>query len=122
MPLGQHATHLKMRKSYSGSTLVVTLSVLLLLIGFMGIGVFVGVQAYLQSELQKAADTSVMVGASEMFVSTGSSKPTLNAGAATSAATQTFQAILANSPALRGFNASISTGPIVNAADASVAR
>lgn len=108
------------RKRYSGSTLVVSLCVLFLLIGFMGIGVFVGVQAYLQAELQKAADASVMVGASEMYASTGSNLPILDAAAGTTATNQTFQAVLKSSPALQGFNAAISAGPTVDQDERSI--
>lgn len=108
------------KKAYRGSTLIVTLSVMLILIAFLGVGVFVGVQAYLQGELQKAANAAVMVGAAEMFQSTGGALPTRDTGRGESAARQTFDAIVQNSTSLRGFNARITGGPTVNAGDNSV--
>lgn len=74
------------------------------LIGFMGIAIYVGAQAYLQGELQKAASTAVLAGAASYY----EGKPlAAQSGTAISTATQTFNTIVNNSGALRGFNARI---------------
>ncbi|MEB3285946.1 MAG: hypothetical protein VKJ04_00430 [Vampirovibrionales bacterium] len=111
--------HFSKRKAYPGSTLIVTFMVLSLLIGFLGIAAFIGIQSYVQGELQKAANASVLVGAAAMYQSTGSNLPSANQARAIQATMDTANAIVSSS-SFQNFNIRVVSGPIIDPADNSV--
>lgn len=90
-----------------GSTLALTAVVLAMLLGFMGVAIYLGLQAYVQNELQKAATTATLAGAANYYqgFDTGGN-PVPDAGLASSTANAVFTTIVANSPALQFLGAS----------------
>jgi len=97
-----------------GSILIMTVILISMIIGFMGVTLYLGIQSYAQSELQKAATSAAMVGASSMYTSTGTAAPTKNVNTALAAANTTFTAIRNSSPALQAFYQSHSITPGAN--------
>lgn len=97
-----------------GSILIMTVILITILIGFMGISIYLGIQSYAQSELQKAATSAAMVGAASMYSSTGTAAPAKDVNAAITAANTTFNAIRNSSPALSAFYQTHSVVPGVN--------
>lgn len=78
-----------------------------LLIGFMGIAIFTGLQGYLESDLQRASMNAALAGAAAYYSGTDSTgKPIPDPAQAGSIARSTFQNIVDNS-SLKGFQATI---------------
>jgi hypothetical protein len=78
-----------------------------MLIGFMGIAIFTGIQAYMESDLQRASMNAALAGAAAYYSGTdGTGRPTPDVGQAESIATSTFNTIIGNS-SLNGFGAAI---------------
>lgn len=96
-------------RAQRGSILILTVILITVIIGFLGIAVYLGLQSYAQSELQKATTSAAMVGAASMYTSTGSAPPQKNLTNATTAANATFNAIRNSSPIL-----SSSQGPSIS--------
>ncbi len=99
-----------------GANLALFCGVALLLIGFMGICIYTGLQAFVEGDLQRVTMNAAMAGASRFYSETGNfGKPMPSPGNATAYAQQTFNQIIQGS-SLKGFDAKI-TG--VSATDAS---
>ncbi|MBY0450968.1 MAG: hypothetical protein K2X01_10125 [Cyanobacteria bacterium] len=98
-----------MRKACSGSVLLITLVVFVVLLGFLGIAVYSGLNAFLQAELQRAASAAVMAGASSLYDDTNatSNAPQRNTSQALTATQETFDNIVAHSRPLTGYLAAL---------------
>lgn len=95
------------RKRHKGSNLAMLCAVGLLILGFMGVCIYTGLQAFLEADLQRTAMNSAMAGASRYYSGVGvSGKPTANAGNATGYARSTFEGIASNG-SLGGFGATL---------------
>lgn len=95
------------RARCKGANLALLCGVAVLLIGFMGICIYTGLQAFVEADLQRTTMNAAMAGASRYYSGTGTSgKPTPNAGEATSYARSTFEGMV-GSASLSGFDASI---------------
>ena len=104
----------RVRTRHRGANLAILCCVAAMIVAFMGISIYTGLQAYLQNEIQKAATTSAMSGAAVYYSSPGpQGKPAPNQGAAIAAATSTFNSITQNSRALKGFGIALN-GPITS--------
>ena len=96
------------RSRHHGANLLILAGVATMLIGFMGVSIYLGLQAYITSELQKAASTAAMVGASNYYSNqSATGKPVQNAVRAEGLARDTFRDIVESSKALKGFGAVI---------------
>lgn len=105
------------RKRHKGANLAILCGVALLMLGFMGICIYTGLQAFMEGDLQRTAMNSAMAGASRLYSGVGASgKPTLNAGNATGYARSTFEGIVGNG-SLGGFGATIVNVTANNAND-----
>ena len=93
----------KLRKAYKGANLALIAVSLVALIGVMGVGIYTGLQAYLRNEIQKAASTAAMAGASQYYIGGpgGAAQPVV----VTTEAQNVFNNIYSNTPALRSFDA-----------------
>lgn len=100
------APHPALRRHSRGSNLIILAVVAAMLIGFMGIAMYTGLQALVQGELQKAADTGAMAGAAALYTGGTTGKPTPNAGFATQVANATFTGMINSSGALKALGAS----------------
>lgn len=86
-----------------GANLALLLAVGIMILGFMGISIYTGFQAYLQGELQKAVSTAAQVGASSYYSGTGPyGKPAPNPTNAITVAKQAFNTSISNSSAAMG--------------------
>lgn len=90
------------RKAVPGANLAVFGGVAFLLIALLGISIYVGLQAFVQSEIQKAAGTAAMAGAAAYYSGNPGGRPAPNAARAMDIARDTFNAIVSNSSALKG--------------------
>jgi hypothetical protein len=97
----------KFRKASPGSNLVIFCGMVILLLGMLGISIYVGMQAFVQSEIQKAAGTAAMAGAAAYYSGNPGGRPTPDVTRAKNIARNTFNAIVANSGALKGLGVSI---------------
>lgn len=88
------------KKSFSGSSLIFTVAFIVVLLGFLGLAVYTGLNAYVQNELQNAASSSALVAASSMYDGSTDGVPVRSENFSTIAAQKTFQRILDNSPVL----------------------
>jgi hypothetical protein len=101
---------------------------IVVLLGFLGMAIYTGLNAYVQSELQSAASTASMVGASAYYDGPITGTPetfpaTDNPDRARQAATQVFNMIVSNSPVLRNMRAQLepgANGVVTNNGDDSV--
>lgn len=96
-----------------GSSLIFMVAFLVVLLGFLGMAIYTGLNAYVQNELQSAVNTSSMVGASAFYdgdvPNAGlNPRPKKDQNRATQAATATFNRIIAASDMLTNLNAQIS--------------
>jgi hypothetical protein len=93
------------RKRHSGSNLMMLCAVGLLIVGFLGISIYTGLQGFVESDLQRVSMNAALVGASAYYTSPSGSAtaPVANAANATSVATTAFNQLVANS-SLNGFN------------------
>ncbi len=105
-----------LRRRAKGANLALFCGVALLLIGFMGICIYTGLQAFVEGDLQRVTMNSALAGASRYYSQVGTyGKPMPSPGDATAYAQETFNQIIANS-SLKGFEAKV-TG--VSTSDAS---
>lgn len=112
-PLCNGATSI--RKAASGVVLASIAAFGAVLIGFMGVGIYVGLNAYIQSELHNATSAAVIAGASALYDEVGAGgAPVYNTGRGVIATQQVFNKIISRNPALQAFGAGISEGPTVN--------
>ncbi len=97
---------------------MITLVVFVVLIGFLGVAVYSGLNAFLQAELQRVTSAAVMLGASSLYDDThaASNAPQVNTAQALSATTQTFINIVGQSRPLTGYSATADT-PVYDPAD-----
>lgn len=117
-------------KPQRGSVLIFTVAFIVVLLGFLGMAVYTGMNAYVQNELQNAASTSAMVGASSYYdgdfgtisINNLGTFPNQDGTRAAAAATTTFNRIVANSPVLQRMGAQLDPagGVTNNNADDSV--
>ncbi len=95
------------RGCHFGGNLMMLCAVAVLIIGFMGVCIYTGLQAFIEGDLQRSSMNAAMAGASRYYSGVGTGgKPMPNAGAANAYATSTFNQIVANS-ALNGFGATL---------------
>jgi hypothetical protein len=95
-------------KKEKGSILVFTVAFIVVLLGFLGMAIYTGMNAYVQNELQNATSTAAMVGAAAMYdtnygtISNNNpgSFPSKNTANAETAARAVFGKIVAQSPIL----------------------
>ncbi|MBY0402621.1 MAG: Tad domain-containing protein, partial [Cyanobacteria bacterium] len=110
---GKSSLHLS--PSRSGSSLVFTIAFIVVLLGFLGLAIYTGLNSFTQSELQNAASTSALVGASSMYDGTVTDPnnlvPIKDAGRAKAAAQAVFDRIKSNSPILNRFTATLDPDP-----------
>ena len=92
-------------QSSIGSNLMLLCAVAVLIGGFLGISIYTGLQAFLESDLQRASMNAAMVGASAYYKSPSGSAtaPTPDSAGATAKATTTFNQLASNS-SLNGFS------------------
>lgn len=96
------------RKKYPGANLAVLAGVSVMIVALMGVSLYLGLQAYVQNEIQKATTTAAMVGASVYYGGgDATGRPIPNAAQAKQVAQDTFSNIIAQSRALTGFNAKL---------------
>lgn len=94
-----------LRRKHRGANLAILCAMAVMIIGFMGISIYTGLQAFIEGDLQRASMNAAMAGAAAYYGKTdGSGKPTPDSGGAQGIATSTFNAIASNS-SLGGFNA-----------------
>lgn len=80
----------------------------MLIIGFLGISIYSGLQSYVESDLQRTSMNAAMTGAAAYYSGVGpNGKPVPNVALAQSVARATFANIMNNS-SLKGFNATLS--------------
>jgi len=98
------------RRSNPGANLMLLCAVALMIVGFLGISIYSGLQNFMESDLQRISMNAAMVGASRYYKSaTGSATaPTPDSGGAISAATQTFNTLTSNS-SINGFSPSLTS-------------
>jgi hypothetical protein len=94
------------RRSHSGSNLMLLCAVGTMIVGFMGISIYSGLQTFMESDLQRLSMNAALVGASRYYKSDAATAPAPDSGGAITAATQTFNTLVANS-SLKGFNPSL---------------
>jgi hypothetical protein len=95
------------RKSQPGANLAILCMLGVLILGFVGICMYGGMQAYVEGDLQKAAMNSAMAGAAAYYSKVDASgSPTPNADMAKNVATNAFNATV-KSTSLNGFNVTL---------------
>ncbi|MBY0450966.1 MAG: hypothetical protein K2X01_10115 [Cyanobacteria bacterium] len=97
-------------KYSQGSALAITVVVFAVLLGFLGVSVYTGLNSFLQNELQKTTSSVAMAGASAMYddlTSNVNPAPVRNDTAAVTATTNLFSYIVGNSPPLTAYGAAI---------------
>lgn len=95
------------RKRSRGANLAILAAVGAMLVGFMGISLYTGVQAFLQNDLQRVTTGAAMAGAAAYYSAVGpGGKPTPNPAGARTIATNAFNTAVSNG-SLNGFNAQI---------------
>lgn len=102
MPILKHPVQ---RKRSAGSNLMMLCAVAVVIVGFMGISIYTGLQAFMESDLQRISMNAALVGAAAYYKSPSGSAtaPTPDTGGANAAATAAFNQLVANS-SLKGFN------------------
>jgi hypothetical protein len=107
LALGYQKPGCKKRRRSRGANLAMLCAMAVMIIGFMGIAIFTGIQAYLESDLQRASMNAALAGAAAYYSGKdGNGKPIPDSGQAMGIATSTFNAIVTNS-SLNGFGAAI---------------
>lgn len=98
----------KRHLSAPGVNLMLLCVVGALIVGFLGISIYSGLQAFLESDLQRISMNAAMVGASQYYRSPSGSAttPAPDSANAIATATQTFNALASNS-SLNGFSPTI---------------
>jgi hypothetical protein len=96
-----------LKKRCKGGSLVLFCGLGTMIIGFMGICIYTGLQTFIEGDLQRISMNAALAGASRYYSGVGAyGKPQPNAGNATAYATSTFQGLI-NRSSLRGFGASV---------------
>ncbi len=105
-----------------GSALAIIVVLMAALLGFLGVAIYTGLNAYLQNELQNAVSSSAGAGATAMYSEfDGNGRPVKSPGIAQTAAQSTFNDIVSANPSLGSFNARLVNGtPTVNAGNDTV--
>ncbi len=85
------------RRHQPGSNLMMLIAVAVVIVGFLGISVYTGLQAFVESDLQRICMNAAMAGASQYYSSSANQVPTPNVPGATATAKQTFDALIASS-------------------------
>ena len=103
----------KNRKCSSGANLAFFAVVSVAVIGLAAVGIYTGVQAYFQSEIQKTASTAAMAGAAAYYThqSAASGQPQADPAFAASEAQKVFNDVKNASPAMQSYNVSLSGAP-----------
>jgi hypothetical protein len=100
-----------------GANLALFCGVALLLIGFMGICIYTGLQAFVEGDLQRVTMNAAMAGASRFYSEVGDyGKPKPNPDNAKAYAEETFKQIIQGS-SLNGFEAEITAVSTSDASD-----
>ncbi len=121
-------------KKAKGSILVFTVAFIVVLLGFLGMAIYTGMNAYVQNELQNATSTAAMVGAAAMYDTNYGTISNNNPGTfpsrdvnnAETAARAVFAKIVAQSPILAAsrmngrLDMTGGTGVTVNSGDDSI--
>ncbi len=89
-----------------GATLLVLVAAIIVLVGFMGVGIYAGLQAFLHNELQKSASAAAMVAASAYYTLDENGQAVPQPTLAEQVARNTFQGATQVS-SLSGFSPSI---------------
>lgn len=93
----------KLRRKHLGANLAILCAMAIMIIAFMGISIYTGLQAFIEGDLQRASMNAAMAGAAAYYgTADGTGRPTPDAGGAQGLATSTFNAIVSNS-SLNGF-------------------
>ncbi|MBX2861706.1 MAG: hypothetical protein KTR14_10770 [Vampirovibrio sp.] len=92
--------------------MVISVIFMVVLLAFLGLAIYTGLNAYLQNELQKAASTAALAGASSYYDDVNAQgAPQKNAANALTAAQQTWNRMTVNNGALANFGATATSGP-----------
>ena len=95
------------RKRQPGANLALLCMMGVVIIGFVGVCMYGGMQAYVEGDLQKAAMGAAMAGASAYYGKTDAQgSPSPDSAGAISAATTAFNSAVSNS-SLKGFNVTL---------------
>src|SRR6478609_2958909 len=95
------------RRRQSGANLALLCLLGAVIVGFVGVCIYGGMQAYVEGDLQKAAMGAAMAGASAYYGKTDAQgSPTPDSAGAMSIATTAFNAAVSNS-SLKGFNVTL---------------
>ena len=89
-----------------GSNLMMLIAVAIVIVGFLGISIYTGLQTFVEGDLQRICMNAAMAGASHYYKSTGSSAPTPDIAGAKKTAEDAFSA-LNDSSSVGGFNTSL---------------
>jgi Flp pilus assembly protein TadG len=100
---------MRFRKSELGSNIAFFAVFAVLLMAMLGISIYVGLQGFVQSEIQKAATTAAMAGASAYYSGNPGGRPAPDAGKAIGVAKAVFGSLVANSGALKGLGVKLDT-------------
>ncbi len=100
------------KKSKKGSALSILVVLLTALLGFLGIAIYTGLNAYLQNELQNAVSSAAGAGAAAYFDSfdPATGEPLLSSALAKQSAQTTFDNVIAANPAMTSFGATLVGG------------
>jgi hypothetical protein len=95
----------KRHKSSPGANLMLLCAVAVVIVGFLGISIYTGLQTFLEGDLQRASMNAALVGAAAYYNSPSGSAtaPVPDAGGASALATTTFNTLVSSST-LNGFN------------------
>lgn len=97
----------KNRKKALGSNIALFALTAILLIAMLGISIYVGLQGFVQNEIQKAATTAALAGASAYYSANAGGRPMPDADKAKGIAKTVFASIVANSGSLKGLSAKL---------------
>ena len=113
---------MRLNNRHSGANLAILAGLSIMLIGFLGVSVFVGLQVYMQGEISKAAQTAALTGASVYYskANAATGRPEPDSAKAIQVAEDTFKAIVANSGALKGFGLTLTGPPTANDSNDSI--
>lgn len=89
-----------------GSTLIIVVAAIIMLLGFMGVAIYTGLQAFLHNELQKSASAAAMVASSAYYTIDENGNPVALPSLAEDVARSTFTGS-AQASSLNGFSPTI---------------
>ncbi len=100
-----------------GTALAIIVTMLTALLGFLGIAIYTGLNAYLQNELQNAVSSSAGAGAAAFFDTfDANGVPQVSSAEAQLSAQTTFDNIIAANPAMTSFGVAMTGAPTLNVA------